>query len=106
MVEIFGEKTFKEFQELYQILIPSLSKCGNCNMLHCSYCKCIDCFNCKKFKEAKWCLFKKCSSKQWNYIINFLRDFLSVSSATVYFFSDLKPVSEHVRSKNRFFVYF
>ena len=52
MAKIFDEETLKEFQALYQNIIPSLNKCGNCNIVsstNCFCCKRTECINCEKF---------------------------------------------------------
>lgn len=108
MAKIFDEETLKEFQALHQNIIPSLNKCGNCNIVsstNCFCCKRTECINCEKFWKLKWKLFKKCNCELWNYLINFLNDFFNVSDISVEFFLDLKPVSEQVKNKNRVFVY-
>lgn len=108
MAKIFDEETLKEFQALYQNIIPSLNKCGNCNIVsstNCFCCKRTECINCEKFWKLKCKLLKKCNCELWNYLINFLNDFFNVSDISVEFFLDLKPVSEQVKNKNRVFVY-
>ena len=50
-------ETFREFQELYQIIILSLNECNNGIKIHCSPCVKIVCSNYAKFKEVKWSLF-------------------------------------------------
>ena len=50
-------ETFREFQELYQIIILSLNECNNGIKIHCSPCVKIVCSNYAKFKELKWSLF-------------------------------------------------
>ena len=52
MTKISDEETLKEFQALYQNIIPSLNKCGNCNIVSCANCfrcKRTECINCEKF---------------------------------------------------------
>lgn len=90
-------ETLKEFEELYQNIIPSLNECGNCNVVPCQYCffmnlktcsncRRIECYNCKMFRKSKWRLFEKCSAKQWNYVINFLHDSFRISGVIIDFF--------------------
>ena len=116
MAKVFETNIIKqEFKELYQTIIPSLNKCGNCNILKCRYCflfryDCTDCRisrckNCQLFKNSKDILFKNCSIQQWNYIVNFLHDLFNTSDYSFLWYSDLKPISELVKKKNKIFLY-
>ena len=107
MVKIFDEETLKEFEDLYEVIIPALNEWNNCNVLSCTcfVCKRRGCKNCERFRKSKWTLLKKCNARQWDYVINFSNDFFKVSDLSIEFFWDLKPLNEEVKYKNRFLVY-
>ena len=112
--KIFDKEILKkQFEELYQKIIPSLNECGNCDILkcyhcfsfnlNCSSCRLWRCKNCQMFKNSKWLLFQKCTIEQWNYIVNFLHDFFQISDYSFDFFSDLKPLISKVKENNEVF---
>ena len=104
----------KEFEGLYQKIIPSLNQCGNCGILknlngfifnlNCMSCRLWRCKNCQMFKNSKWLLFEKFTIKQWNYIANFLHDFFQISDYSFDFFSHLKPIDSKVKENNEVFL--
>ena len=111
MSQLFKSKILEEeLKELYQVIIPSLNKCNNCDILKCRYCflfrydctvcRIVRCKNCQLFKNAKDLLFEKCSIEQWNYIANFIHDPFNISIYSVLRYSDLKPISQEVKDKS------
>ena len=104
----------KEFEELYQKIIPKLNDCNNCGILKCvfcskfivscSICRKDRCKNCVLFQNTVDLLFEKCSKEQWDYVCNFLYDLFRVSWLTAYCFKDLKSINSSV--KKYWFCYF
>ena len=56
------------------------------------------------FKISKDILFKKCSNKQWRYVVSFIRDLFKISDFSFNFFTYLQPICEKVKDKNTVFL--
>lgn len=111
MAAIFEGELFKEFQHLHQVIFPSLNECDFCNKKYyfrrtTSNCRTIECEACKTFKPAKSSFIKKCTKEQVKYLEHFFRDFFSVSEFSSNFFDDLVPLSDRIRNRNRYYMFY
>ena len=67
----------------------------------------VDCVNikiarCLKFQKIFY--LKKCSNKQWRYVVSFIRDLFKISDFSFNFFTYLQPICEKVKDKNTVFL--
>ena len=105
----------KEFKELYQVIIPNLNQCNNCNKLkcnscfnfrsECTFCRISRCKNCQLFKNSKDLLFEKCTQEQWDYVINFIYDLFDISIFSIQSYTDLKFINQEVKDRNRSIIF-
>ena len=83
----------KEFKEFTEKLLPAVFECGYCNKLvchsherfdiECVHCRKIKCNNCFKFNISKDILLDKADEQINDYLINFICDFLNLSSDSI-----------------------
>ena len=83
----------KEFKEFSEKLMPAVLKCGYCNKLAfawhgtfdiaCGNCRKIKCNNCYKFNISKDILLDGGNEQTRDYLINFICDFLNLSSESI-----------------------
>ena len=100
MVEIFNCSILKlQFELLYKELIPNLNICGNCGIRRCAecnrfnnfchLCKMARCEHCFRFLNCVEYLYNRTTLDEWNYICNFIHNFLKVSFVSMNSFEDL-----------------
>ena len=83
----------KEFKEFKEKLLPAVLECGYCNKLACHWhgkfhmacanCRKIRCSNCYKFNISKDILLDKADKQTHDYLLNFICDFLNLSSNSI-----------------------
>ena len=93
-MELFKSECLqKEYKEFTEKLLPAVLECGYCNILACHWhgkfvvvcanCRKIRCINCYKFDISKDILLDKADRKTHDYLLNFICDFLKLSSTSI-----------------------
>ena len=83
----------KEFKDFTEKLLPAVLECSYCNKLACHWhgkfdisfihCRKIKCNNCFKFNISKDILLDSADEQTNDYLINFICDFLKLSSESI-----------------------
>ena len=85
MAKIFNSYFMQsEFTNLYRKLIPNLNKCNACRIEKCKFCF--------KFFNSILFYYYNATKEPWDYICNFLHDFLRLHWVTKQTFKDVSKI--------------
>ena len=104
-MELFPNKTLKKaYENFVSDTIFTIFKCKYCNLESCKYhfrfdcscanCRVIKCHECHKFNIELDIIMQSARNETKLYIMNFIRDFFSVSDITLEYFYGFKDKTD------------